>query len=351
MKKRKVYQLAKVNEQSSLRGQNGENIAFPKERAIPTTDRIYIEPELGEEYGKVIDIRFCRNDKEIFVDKQSPSAKKGSITAKRGFVFANESEVTKMKYLDICNYNGSNPNRDTSKPVIFFEVKEGEMAKDELKARFRLGEVYQMVETMHPEKVRALCEILDLNSVSNSIDDLRYELIAYAERNIDGFYNVLQSDDTEVKMVIAKAFKLQYLYRSGQHIKMSPSNRVVLAITSNKVMDELFDFFMSNKGKETFAQLKARIETPALIPSKEEEVEEIMSSESTGITSKYEAMSISKLFDLAVEGGSITRKGPWFKFGEANLGKNKNEACSTFEENEELLHDLRTKLMIEDRAK
>lgn len=346
--KRKTYQLAKINENSSLRGQNGENIPFPKEYGIPTTDIIYIPPADGEEYGTTMSIRYARGEKEIEIDKQSKNAKKGEITAKRGFVFCNENEVSKMKYLDSCNYNGSNPNRDTTKPIIFIEVKEGEMAKDGLRARYRIGELYHTVQQMEPEMVKALCDVFGVATLSNSIDDLRYDLITVGESNVERFYNVLESEDTAVKIIISKAFKQQIIYRSGTHIKLAPSNRVIMALQSENVLSELFDFFMSNKGKDLYMQIKNRVDVPYSY-NQEAEVEEVMDVKQSGVLSKYEDMSIAKLVKLATELDVIKRKGPWFKFGEVNLGNKMEAVYQAFDGDSELLNDLKTKLMITER--
>jgi len=113
-----VFTYVKENEPGSMK-------RFPPSVEIPEVDEIYCSwknKDTGEEEEGIRQIRYSIGETSIFVDEQSEFAekKRGSIVLMDGSLVVNEKEVTKLQYLEMCNFNEA--NKETAMPgrgVIF----------------------------------------------------------------------------------------------------------------------------------------------------------------------------------------------------------------------------------------
>ena len=104
----KVFNLLKKNSKGK----------YPPTCDIPEEDEVYMEwkDKDGKPQEGLRHIRYSTGEKSIFVDEQSPEAAKrrGTIRFTDGLLVVNEMEKTKLKYLEVCNYNKTNHENGTA---------------------------------------------------------------------------------------------------------------------------------------------------------------------------------------------------------------------------------------------
>ena len=91
---------------------------YPATFDIPEEDEVYMEWEDkdGKQREGLRHIRYAIGERSIFVDEQSSEAsnKRGTIRFIDGLLVVNEMEKTKLKYLEVCNYNKGNHDNGTA---------------------------------------------------------------------------------------------------------------------------------------------------------------------------------------------------------------------------------------------
>lgn len=343
--KNRVFRLVKKNHKPSLEGG-----FFPKERGIPTTDVIYIPPAEGEAYGTTQKIRYARGEKEIEEEYQSHNAKKGEITFMRGFFFLNPRNVTLSKYIDTCNYNVSNPNRDPKAEAIFFEIKPGEESKKYFGNKTRSAEAVLMIANMDAEEARELCDVFGIPTAGVDPGDLRYHLNMRAEQNVESFMRTISSVETQEKRVISRAFRRGVLYTEGQVVKMHPSGRTIGVMKTSHHIAELYDYFHTNEGRDLFILINNMIEGNNSASNEKEILDETMSPENTGVTAPFANMTIPEAFTehnkLDEDVQVIKRNEPYYEYKGERIGKSKKEVYAFLENNPDVLKKIKSLLLI-----
>ena len=201
-----VFTYVKENAPGSMK-------RFPPSVEIPEVDEIYMtwnDPKTGEEVEGIRQIRYSIGERSIFVDEQSEFAekKREPIILMDGSLVVNEKEVTKMKYLELCNFNEA--NQETAMPgrnVIFRANDSDYKAKQALEHSQKITKLEQLVYGLSDEESEGLGLSLGLPFVKgvNSIEELKQRFLYEINKNPDEFKKSLDSDERKMKLVLYKA--------------------------------------------------------------------------------------------------------------------------------------------------
>jgi hypothetical protein len=172
-------------------------------------------------------------------------------------------EMRQYQYFMLCNYNGSNPNRDTSKPILFEIVDD---AKDHTSKRTRFKKIAAAMAAIENFSEK---EVLDFIR-SNRLPDTgsHHSRVAYleefAQKDPDKFMTAPLIDHTSLYATIEQATKAKVItYNNVTREYQTYDKKVILEVkkgfgVSNK--DELAKFLMSPEGHKDLAWIKAELE-------------------------------------------------------------------------------------------
>ena len=97
------------------------------------------------------------------------------------------------QYMDICNYNKSNPNRDTSYTALFERVDAAKDSKTKLEDAAKILDAEKIALTADESVIHNLAKGFNLNP-DLDISDLRLQLKAKASKHPDKFVQNMAPD-------------------------------------------------------------------------------------------------------------------------------------------------------------
>jgi hypothetical protein len=234
---------------------DGEKLTIPFAKGVPNTDRSW-----DEKKGEFIDIAF----------KLSESAGgepvMGDIIFWRGdgglmVLQGGKARDEKLyQYMERTKYNGSNPHRDPSYPVIFIRKDykaEAKKKRDERDMKFLAVKKAKELNTV---LVRQIAVYLNLN-MDQEEDVLREKLEEYAESNPTAFISLTENKDLVIMEVCNEAVSRGLLFVDKQGRKITDKGGQTLLTWQIKPdanpLQEFVAFVKTDAGSEYYSELKS----------------------------------------------------------------------------------------------
>jgi hypothetical protein len=155
--------------------------------AVPSNDRI-IDPKTNEihKIGFVTNVDTAGN--AVLDTPWFDSLNGGMIIIApnpEGQYSAND--ILLYEYLSLCNFNESNPYRDTSQPARFEEINDDEIANKKVEKIGTSLDAGMEVIKLSDEDVAIVCSQLQVGEVQDSKGTLRLKLVNFAQAEPDKF--------------------------------------------------------------------------------------------------------------------------------------------------------------------
>lgn len=254
------YQLLTGQPNPDAEARKTNPLIFPFSNTIPAQDRIWdvnkkehVDIALVESYDKDKNITPKRID--VFGKNNG-----GQFACTGGKV----TEEELYEYLELTNFNASNPNRDASIEPIFKRIDDLGDAKLRSTKRNSLLEALQYVKNMTNGDVR------EFAAARNWDENLPYQILrdkieTFAESAPEEFKIFIESKDREVKATIKRAIDAgKIAYDSTQH-RISMNNQTLIKMDRVEGVDFLSqaaDWIATHRnGTKVFDQIKKLIAT------------------------------------------------------------------------------------------
>lgn len=233
---------------------SGISLTIPFAKGVPPTDRVW--DEKAEEF---IDIAFIKTegaggepvmDEIIFW--------KGDA----GVMILNSGKSRDEKlfqFMERTNYNGSNPHRDTSKPIIFVRKDFKAEAKTRREERDLKFLAVKKAKELSAPMVRQISVYLQFD-MDKDPEVLQERLEEYAEANAKAFLALTENKDLTIMEVANEAVKKGILFIDKQGRKITSNAGETLLTWQIKPdvnpLEEFVAFVKTDAGSEYYAELK-----------------------------------------------------------------------------------------------
>ncbi len=205
------------------RAHRGTEVDF----TIPSVDEI-IEPEVGPD-GKVLmdangnplnyktrQIRYLPGERSIYVDEQSTPFYNDKMRVIQGrplkaadrVMIIPGTEVNKVEFMLKTNANGSNPNRDKRRAILFTindteaQAKKA-MEDDEARITAQYRIMNMPIEQLKPLMLTMAKSSAEIQKVNNmEIFELRQKARGIADKNPKDFLQSMSTDNNEMKYIV-----------------------------------------------------------------------------------------------------------------------------------------------------
>lgn len=231
--------------------------AIPAAKNVPPTDQIW-----DDEKQEFIDIAAVRSvDAEgnhSYHDIYFYGNQGGHMILRGGRAVDQEIH----SYLTLCNYNGSNPNRDTSKEVIFELVDESVKSDTERKQRNLKREALNAAADLSPEDVRNYTAALGQDD-TKKIEILRNELETMADHDPKSFLELISNKQAVMKATLNRALAKGVITFDSEQSRFSwPNGEAILTVartTGGDAVEELLTYCVSGaKGEKVFQTIQSK---------------------------------------------------------------------------------------------
>jgi hypothetical protein len=231
--------------------------AIPAARNVPITDEIW--DEFKQEYVPIGAVRSVSADgTHAFHDIFFYANQAGHMILYGGR--AEDQDI--HAYLMLCNYNGANPNRDTSKEIIFELVDEGAKSEKERRSRNVKREALNAAADLSADEVRNYIAALGQDD-TGKVDILRNRLEEMADNDPEGFMELINNKQAAMKATINRALNKGVINFEAEQSRFTwPNGEVILVVsrtTGGDNIEELLGYCVgSPKGEKVFQTIQSK---------------------------------------------------------------------------------------------
>jgi hypothetical protein len=168
-------------------------------------------------------------------------------------------------YLSICNYNGSNPDRDTSKEIIFELVDEEAKAEIEQKKRNLRREALNAAADLGQDEVKNFAAALGKDD-SRPVGVLRNELEELADKDPQAFLDLIGNKQAVMKATINRSLSKGIIIFNEEQSRWEwPNKEAILTVArGTEAVEELVSFCVSSaKGEKVYQTIQSKAKKPA----------------------------------------------------------------------------------------
>ena len=207
-----------------------------------------------EEAGYEREIKYCRNQKTVFVDEMKGDQLLGSIVFRNGILAVPKNEVVLQKYLSIFHpHNNSH----------YYEIKPQERAINELADIELEVDALVAARTLEIDMAEAIMRVELGSSVSQMTSkELKRDLLVFAKRNPQLFLDLMNDDNIHLRNLGIKATEKGLL-------ALSPDQRTFSwASNGRKLLNVPFDehpysaiasWFKTDEGMEVLTSIEKQL--------------------------------------------------------------------------------------------
>ena len=222
----------------------------PLSRSIRSANIYWFDEKAGYER----EIKYCVNQKTVFVDEMKGDQRLDHIVFRNGMLIIEKEKVVLQKLLSLYH-----PDRD----VIFYEEKPVAVAENEIEILELEIEALKLAQTIDIDMAEAIMRVEVGSKVSEmSSKELKRDLLLYAKRNPMLFLELVNDDNVVLRNFGIKATELGIL-------KLSSDQRTFLwGSNDRKLMNVPFDehpysalaaWFKTDEGMEVYSNIEKRL--------------------------------------------------------------------------------------------
>jgi hypothetical protein len=231
--------------------------ALPSVRSVPPVDQIY--DEIKQEYIDIAAVKSVTPDGDHSFHEIYFYGSQGGMMILTGGIAA-QQEI--HSYLSLCNYNASNPNRDTTKEPLFELVDETARSTKERLNRNLKREALNTAADLSADEVRNYIAALGQDD-TRPLDILRNELETLADNDPKGFLDLVSNKQASMKAILNRALaKGVIMFDSEQSRFTWPNGEAILTVartTGGEPVEELISYCVSSaKGEKVFTTIQSK---------------------------------------------------------------------------------------------
>lgn len=230
-------------------------LAIPTIFEVPAIDQIY-NKETGEYYDIAAVRSFDAQGNHTFHPLYFTRQSAGHLTLVGGR--AQDQEI--HSYLSLCNYNGSNPDRDTSKEIMFELVDEEAKAELQAKTRNLKREALNAAADLSPEEVRDYIAALGKDD-TRTVKVLRNEIEDLADSDPQAFMDLISNKQAVMKATVNRAIKKGVIIFNEEQSRFEWPNKeaIFTAARGSEAVNELISFCVSSaKGEAVYKTIQSK---------------------------------------------------------------------------------------------
>ena len=207
-----------------------------------------------EEAGFEREIKYCQNQRTVFVDEMKGEQRLEHIVFRSGTLFVEKEKTTLQKFLSLYHpHNGS----------VFYEHKPVEIASNEIDRLEMEADAILMARQMDIDMAEAIMRVEKGSEVSSmSSKELKRDLLVFARRNPILFLELANDDNVQLRNFGIKATELGIIKLSSdqRHFLWGSNDRQIMTVPFDEhPYTALAHWFKTDEGMEIFSNIEKRL--------------------------------------------------------------------------------------------
>ena len=241
-----------------IRRQEKENTH--KEYEIPRGGGIaFLLPQKGvtvyeESTDSIREIRYCPNEKSIFVDDQGPNARREAVVFREGKLFVPKEKPNLRMFLEHHPLNMANGGS------LFREVNKKRDAEKELEKEFTVSQAVEKVRDSDISELLPVAIYFKVN-INSPVSEIRYNLLRIAKSKPNEFISSFDSPQVLTRSYIRQASDYQIINIKKDGVYWFDSNSLIVSVPAGQdPTDVMVRFCLTERGSTVLSSLEERLE-------------------------------------------------------------------------------------------
>jgi hypothetical protein len=205
-------------------------------------------------------IRCCIGERSIFKDEQSPTSQVQRLVFKNGILAVDERDVNIINFLETCDWNASNENRDSRVKKIFYKLDKEADAKennDYLDVSF---EAESIARGMSFDELLDFCRSARVN-INRGAEEIKYDVFNMARNEPEYFLEMYNDPVMKRLSIIRKAEEEGFLYfdtskRQFFFVESGKKTSIKVVPLGLEPYKAFTEWTFENDGKEVFVHIE-----------------------------------------------------------------------------------------------
>ena len=222
----------------------------PISRSIRSSGIYFFDEEKGYER----ELKYCQNQRTVFVDEMQGDQRLEHIVFRNGALFVEKSKTVLQKLLSLYH-----PHRNS----MFHEHKPSEIASNEVDFIEMEIEALNAAQNMDIDMAEAIMRVEIGSKVSSmSSKELKRDLLLYAKRNPNLFLDLASDENVVLRNFGIKATEMKILKLSSDQRTFSwgSNNRKLMNVPFDEhPYSALAAWFKTDEGMEIYSNIEKRL--------------------------------------------------------------------------------------------
>ena len=222
----------------------------PLSRTIKSANIFWFDEEKGYER----ELKYCQNQKTVFVDEMKGEQRMEHIVFRNGMLIVEKEKTVLQKLLSLYH-----PDRDK----IFYEEKPEVNAASEIEILELEADAILMAREIDIDLAEAIMRVEIGSSVSKlSSKELKRDLLVFARNNPALFLELASDDNVQLRNFGIKAVELGIIKLSSdqRNFMWGSNDRVIMTVPFDEhPYTALAHWFKTDEGMEIYANIEKRL--------------------------------------------------------------------------------------------
>ena len=222
----------------------------PLSHSIRTSNLFYFDEEAGYER----EIKYCQNQRTVFVDEMKGEQRLEHVVFRSGALFVPRNQVTLQKFLSIYH-----PHKDK----IYYEHNPVAIAETDLDWLEMEVEALSVARDLDIDLAEAIMRVeigSDVNKMSSK--ELRRDLLVFARQNPQLFLDLVNDDNVQLRNFGIKAVEEGILGLSSDQryfVWLSNNKKIMTVPFDEHPYSALAQWFKTDEGMEIYSNIEKRL--------------------------------------------------------------------------------------------
>ena len=282
-----VYRLRSGLSKSNPYGEGSKhNMTF----RMPSVDEIF-----DVETNRNRKIQYVLGEESIYAKEQSENPVLADIIFVNGALVVQPQQINLRSYLEVSNYNDSNPNRMPGKTSIYYKVDVESDTKDTVENMEVEADAMYVARSMEPQKLVGFARTLGIN-VDRSMYEIKHDVMTFAKDNPSLFLESIDNPRTERKQVVLDAIDygiIDFNHHANEVNWVTGTKRPAIIHTPVGVdkMDYFVEYTFDSEGEEVYSELQKRMRKMDSIEDEVETTKKVIADEVITVKKKTKKTS------------------------------------------------------------
>tara|TARA_R110002167_G_scaffold3430_5_gene16768 strand:+ start:8027 stop:8935 length:909 start_codon:yes stop_codon:yes gene_type:complete len=270
-----VFRLKKGLAKSNPYGEGSKhNMTY----RLPSVDEIFdVEKNTNRK------IQYVLGEESVFAKEQSDNPVLADIIFVNGALIATAQQVNLLKYLELSNYNDSNPNRMPGKTALFYKVNIESDTKDTVETMEVEADALYTARSMEPQKLVGYARTIGVNT-DRSMYEIKHDVMSFARDNPSEFLKSIDDPRTERKQVILDAIDygiIVFSHHANEINWVMGTKKPIIMHTPVGVekLDYFVEYTFDSEGEDVYKEIQKKMKRMDSIDEIEEVKEMVIDEE------------------------------------------------------------------------